>query len=117
MLTKIYHSFLFAWNGLKTTWQEEHNFRVEILIGVIVLFFIVFFNFTFLETIFCVIAITLVLSSEIINTAVEDVCNKIEPQHNSIIGKIKDTMAAYVLVSCLGATIIGILVFYNHFCV
>ena len=115
MLTKIYHSFLFAWNGLRTTWQEEHNFRVEILVGVIVVFFIIFFMFTFVETVFCVLAIILVLIAEILNTAVEDLCNKVEPEHNSVIGKIKDTMAGFVLVSCLGAGVVGLLVFYNHF--
>jgi diacylglycerol kinase len=117
MLTKIYHSFLFAWNGFQTTWREEQNFRVELLIGIIVVFFILFFKFSFIESAFSIIAITIVLTAEIINTAVEDLCNKVEPQHDSIIGKIKDTMAGFVFVACFGAFIIGLLVFYNHFLV
>jgi diacylglycerol kinase len=115
MLTKIYHSFLFAKNGLLTTWREEHNFRIEILVGFVVVFFIIFFDFTFVESALCILAITIVLIAEILNTAVEDLCNKVEPQHDPIIGKIKDTMAAFVLVSCLGAGVIGLLVFYHHF--
>ena len=115
MITKIHHSFLFAWSGLKTTWKEEYNFRVEVLVGAIVMFFISFFGFSFIETILCVIGIVMVLTAEIINTAVEDLCNKIEPQHDPIIGKIKDTMAGFVFISVLGAIIIGFLVFYTHF--
>lgn len=115
MLTKIYHSFTFALNGLKTTWKEEQNFRIEILIGAIVVFCILFFKFSLVETLFSVVAVTIVLISEIINTAVEDLCNKVQPEHDPIIGKVKDTMAAFVLVSSLGAGIVGILVFYNHF--
>lgn len=115
MLTKTYHSFIFALNGLKTTWREEQNFRIEILVGAIVIFCILFFQFSFIETIFSIIAITIVLISEIINTAIEDLCNKVQPEHDPIIGKIKDTMAAFVLVSSLGAGVIGFMVFYNHF--
>ena len=111
----MYHSFIFAKNGLVTTWKEEHNFRFEILVAVIVLFTIIFFDFSPLEATFCILAITLVLIAEILNTAVEDLCNKVEPQHDPIIGKIKDTMAAFVLISCLGAGVVGLLVFYNHF--
>lgn len=115
MLTKIYHSFSFAWNGLKTTWREEHNFRVEILIAVVVVFFIIFFDFSLIESLFCILAIVIVLCAEIVNTAVEDLCNRVEPQHDTIIAKIKDTMAAFVLVSSFGAAVIGFLVFYTHF--
>lgn len=115
MLTKTYRSFIFALNGLKTTWREEQNFRIEILIGAIVVFFIIFFDFSFVESVFSILAITIVLAAEIVNTAVEDLCNKIEPQHDSIIGKIKDTMAAFVFVSSLGAAVVGFLVFFNHF--
>ncbi|MCX6702111.1 MAG: diacylglycerol kinase [Candidatus Zambryskibacteria bacterium] len=117
MITKIYHSFLFAWNGLQTTWKEEQNFRIEILVGVVVVFCILFFQFSFIETVLSVIAIAVVLTAEIINTAIEDLCNKVEPQHDFVIGKIKDTMAAFVLISVLGAAIVGFMVFYNHFLV
>ena len=106
---------MFALNGLKTTWKEEQNFRIEILIGAIVVFCILFFKFSLVETLFSVVAITIVLISEIINTAVEDLCNKVQPEHDPVIGKIKDTMAAFVLVSSLGAGIVGVLVFYSHF--
>lgn len=115
MLTKIYRSFVFAWNGLKTTWQEEQNFRIEILIGVIVVFFIIFFDFSFVESVFSILSITIVLTAEIVNTAIEDLCNKVESQHDPIIGKIKDTMAAFVFISSLGAAVVGFLVFFNHF--
>lgn len=48
---------------------------------------------------------------EIVNTAIEDICNKIEPNQNPVIGKIKDTMAGYVLVSSVAALIAGIILF------
>lgn len=76
---------------------------------------VLYFHFQIYEMIPILICIFLVLSAEIINTVVEDVCDKIEPQHDRIIGKIKDMMAAYVLVTVLGSVVVGVLVFYSHF--
>jgi diacylglycerol kinase (ATP) len=55
------------------------------------------------------------LSAEIINTSIEDLCNKVEPEYDPVIGKIKDTTGAFVLVAALGSVLVGVLVFYSHF--
>ena len=73
------------------------------------------FHFSFIETAFCVIAIIIVLCAEIINTAIEDLCNKVEPNQDPVIGKIKDIMATFVLLSVIGAVVLGYLVFRYHF--
>ena len=115
MITKVTISLKSALNGLTTTWKEEHNFRIEIIAAIAVIFCIFYFHFSFIESSVCIIAITIVLSAEIINTVVEDLCNKVEPKYDSVIGKIKDTSGAFVLVSALGSLILGVLVFFHHF--
>ena len=112
---KLFKSFLLALNGLKTVWLEERNFRIEIIAAVFVLVGTFVLNFSLIEIGLIVIAIVLVTSAEIINTAIEDLCDKIEPNQNSVIGKIKDTMAAFVLVSACGASALGIIVILHHF--
>lgn len=114
-ITKSYKSFFYAVNGLKTTWREEHNFRVEVFCAIIVLAAALYFNFSFIEWALIILSITIVLTCEIINTAIEDLCNKIEPNQNPTIGKIKDTMAAFVFISSLGTLVLGILIFLHHF--
>lgn len=108
-------SFKYAWNGLKTVWREETNFRVEVFAGLCIVVSIFYFNLNLVESSLIVFAITLVLVSEIINTIVEDICNKIQPEQDQVIGKIKDMSASFVFLSSLGALVVGILVFYNHF--
>lgn len=115
MIQKTFNSFGFAWNGLKTVWREERNFRIETVFAILVLFLVFYFKFSFIESSLCVVAIIMVLSAEILNTAVEDLCNKVEPNHDPIIGKIKDIMGGFVLVSVIGACIIAVLVSYHHF--
>ncbi len=108
-------SFKYAISGLKTVWREETNFKLELISAFLVIGIALYFKFSLSEFIFCVLAIAIVLSGEIVNTAVEDICNKIESSPDPVIGKIKDIMAGYVLVSAISALAIGVLVFYSHF--
>ncbi len=115
MFGRILKSFVYAFRGLKTVWREEHNFRLEAVSAVIVLALVYFYRFSYIETISVVIAVVLVLSAEILNTAVEDLCNKIEPNQDNAIGKIKDVVAAFVLVAVIGAIFLVVMTFANHF--
>ena len=108
-------SFVYAWRGMVYVWREEENFRVEITATIILIAVMIGTHFTTTEEALTTIAITMVLGSEIINTILEDTANELEPNHHSFIGKIKDMMAAFVLVNSIGAATIGLLVFYHHF--
>ncbi len=110
-MRNVIKSFKWAFNGLKTVWREERNFRIEVVIACIVV------GYGFLKglpvyswALLCV-AITLVLTAEIVNTAIEDICNKIEPKQDSTIGKIKDIMAGFVLLVSICAILLGMIIF------
>ena len=45
------------------------------------------------------------------NTVVEDLCDIVEPNQNPLIGKVKDMMAGYVLVSSVVSVIVGLFIF------
>ena len=111
-MNNLKKSFSWAKNGLKAVWVEERNFRIEIVIGIVTVLFGIIWDLTQTEWMFIFIAIAMVLSAEILNTAVEDICNKIEPAQNPLIGKIKDMMAGFVLVSCVASVLIGLIVFF-----
>ena len=115
MLKKTYNSFRFALNGLRITWREEQSFSIEVIVSTAVVLCLYFFHFTLIESAFCVLALAVVMAVEIINTVVEDLCNKIEPNLDPVIGKIKDVSASAVLISVIGTGIAIALVFYSHF--
>jgi diacylglycerol kinase len=96
-------------------WVEEVNFKVQTIIagGVLVSAYIL--DFALSEFGILIIAIFMVLSAEIINTAVEDLCNRVESGIDPIIEKVKDMMAGYVLFSSLAALALGALVIVRHF--
>lgn len=106
---------MFALHGLKTVWKEEVNFKIEVFITAIVVGMGLYFHLRSWEYALVTISIAMVLCAEIINTAVEDLCDRITTEEDQMIGKIKDISGAFVLVSVVGAMIVGILVFYPHF--
>ena len=54
----------------------------------------------------------LVLSMELVNTAIENVCDLISTEFNPLIKVIKDVAAAAVLVSAAGSAVIGCIIFF-----
>ena len=57
------------------------------------------------------IAIVMVISAELFNTAIETVVDMVSPQKNSQAKLVKDIAAAAVLVLAIGAAVIGIIIF------
>ncbi|MEI7480021.1 MAG: diacylglycerol kinase family protein [bacterium] len=76
-LIKTWKSFTYALKGLKTVWTEERNFKIETLAVIFVTFCIFYFNFNYIESAICVLAMVLVISAEIVNTTIEDLCDKV----------------------------------------
>lgn len=114
-MRNIFQSFINALNGIKITWLEERNFKIISLVGVLVFLSLFIFNFNVSESVILIAAILFVLTSEILNTAIEDLCNKIEPNTDPVIKKVKDMMAGFTLLSVFMTTILGLYVFYYHF--
>ena len=114
-MSKLVKSFSWAMNGIRTVWREEVNFRIELIVGLGVVMLAYRLNFSLLEWIFIVGCIGAVIAAEMINTAFEDLCDKVEPKVNPAIGKIKDIMGGFVLIVSVTAVIIGLIIFSNYF--
>lgn len=113
-MNKLAKSFGWAINGLRMVWHEEMNFRIEVAVSLVVIVAAYYFELSRLEWAVVIGCIGAVLASEIVNTAVEDLCNKVDPNTDPMIGKIKDIMGGFVLVVCFTTAIIGLLIFLNH---
>lgn len=111
MIRRFFKSFEYAFQGFRYLFKEEENFYLEAFGAVIAIGAGFILDIGRDDWLFVGLAITLVLGSEILNTIVEDVCNEIEPDHHPVVGKVKDMMAALVLLSSLTALLIGCLVF------
>ncbi len=110
-LSSLRHAF----RGLRTVMSEERNCKIHLMAAALALVVSVALEFTFLEIALIVLAILLVLGSEIVNTLIEDLLNKVEPKRDPVVGKLKDMMAGMVLLNSVGALLIGALTLLHHF--
>jgi undecaprenol kinase/diacylglycerol kinase (ATP) len=110
-MKKHLNSFKYAFNGLKILLKEEANARIHLFATICVLIAGFFFEINRVEWITVVFAIGLVLTTETINTAIENISNFISPEKHEKIKRIKDLSAAAVLIAAITALTIGLIVF------
>ncbi len=113
-MKQLTKSFERAIKGILTTWREEANFRIELLAGIGILLLAKYLEFSMIEWIIVIVCIGAVLAAEMANTAIEDLCDRVEPSYDPIIGKIKDVMGGFVLVVALASASVGIIIFSSH---
>jgi diacylglycerol kinase len=114
-MSKFGRSFKYAVQGLMAIWREELSFRIQSVAAVILLVLTISFNFDYMESAIIAIAVTIVLLAEATNTVIERIMDKIEPNIDPVVGKIKDMMAGVVLIGSMGAAIVGLTVLIHHF--
>ncbi len=104
-------SFGYAFNGLKTVWQEEHNFRIHLVATVLVIIVSFLLRISHTEWIAIIFSIGFVLVCELLNTALEHLADFVCQDKNPNIKRIKDIAAAAVMLSSLTALLIGLIIF------
>ncbi|KKO88893.1 MULTISPECIES: diacylglycerol kinase family protein [Sphingobacterium] len=104
-------SFRYAFSGLKTAWQEEHNFRVHCIAAIMAILLSFVLHIRTHEWIAVLFAIGFVFVCELLNTALENMADFICPEDNPNIKKMKDVAAAAVMISSITALLIGLLIF------
>ena len=102
---------LFSIKGIFWMLKSERNFQLEVFALIINLFLIVYFKLNSTDVALILLVCFLVLIAETINTAIEKICDFVEPNFNKKIGIIKDISAGGVLVVSLFALITGVSIF------
>jgi len=104
-------SFKYALSGLKLLITKEHNSWIHLFFTFIAIIAGFLLEISVLEWIMVVFAIGFVFVTEILNTAVENICDFISPEKETSIGNIKDLGAAAVLISAITSFVIGTIIF------
>lgn len=108
---KLVKSFGFAFSGLIQAVKSEPNLKIHFTAVAVVTIAGFVFKISMLEWLIVLLIFALIISLELLNTAVENLCDLIDPQYNPKIKKIKDISAGAVLFSSIIALIAGIIIF------
>ena len=92
-------------------WIHEHNMRVHLIVMCIVVIGGLLFRVSAGDWLSIILAASLVLVTEILNTCVEQLCNLITKERHPAVALIKDLAAAAVLIAALAAAFVGAIVF------
>lgn len=113
--SRLFKSFKDAWRGLTTAFKSEQNFRIQIMVSLVVAGLALYFPLRVWEAILIILLVGWVLTMELLNTAFEYFIDLLKPRLHHYVYAIKDIMAAAVLVSSLVSVAIGFIIFFPHF--
>ncbi len=109
-LKRLIRSFRYAGRGLIRVFKEEQSFRIQVVLGFLVLILALIFNVKVWEAVALLLVTMMVLVLELINSVFERVVDVLKPRMHPYVETVKDIMAAVVLLSSLGAILIGALI-------
>ena len=106
-------SFGYAFEGIWTGIRKERNMRIHCLAVILVTAAGTFFGLTAMEWCICLL-LGMVISLELVNTAVEAVVDLVTEEKKPLAKIAKDTAAGAVLFTAVMAVIIGCIIFIPH---
>lgn len=107
----IYRSFGYAFQGIWECVRDERNIRIHLTMTALVIIGGIILRISLNEWIICLILFGLVISLELVNTAVESTVDLVTEEKRPLAKKAKDTAAGAVLVAAIFAAIIGLIIF------
>lgn len=113
-LKRLIRSFGYAGRGLAKVWHEEQNFKIEVTVALMVLLAALLLGVKIGDIAILCLTSGLVLVMEVVNSAVEAISDCLKPRLDIYVKRIKDIVAAGVMVSALVAVVVGILIFWSY---
>ena len=107
-------SFRHAWDGLVYAVKTERHMRVHFAAVFYIVLAGLFLDFDHAEWGLTALACGLVTGAELINTALERLCDGLEPGHSPVVKIVKDLAAGAVLVCAAAALCIGVFLLWGR---
>ena len=110
-IKRFFKSFTYAFTGIKTACKTEQNFLFDFIFAIATIVLGYLLKLSTMEFVVVLLAIGLVISLELINTAVEYTIDMTMPEINPLAKAAKDISSGAVLISAIIALIIGIIIY------
>ena len=111
----IRNAVIYSWAGLKAAWDNELSFRTEVIVIAFIWPIGIWIGETAVQWALLIGSSLLVLITELLNSAVEKVVDRISTEHHILSKQAKDLGSAAAAVSMLAAVIVWGLIAYARF--
>lgn len=109
--TNFIDSMNHALDGINYTVEHERNFKIEIIIAILVILAGVFFKVSKIEWLLLLLTTASVLVLELINTSIERCVDLVTKDYHELAKNAKDISAGAVLLMSLFSVGVGIIIF------
>jgi diacylglycerol kinase (ATP) len=107
---RVINATFFSFAGLRIAWKNEAAFRQECVLSVVLVPLAFWLGESAVQTSLLIGTCLLVLIVELLNTAVENVVDRVGTEHHELSGQAKDLGSAAVFVGLvLTATVWGLI--------
>ena len=107
----LYKSFGFAFEGIFAVVKKERNMQIHCCMMVLVILAGLFFQISAVEWCICLVLFGLIMSLELVNTAVESVVDLVTEERRPLAKLAKDAAAGAVLIASIMAAVAGLIIF------
>jgi len=111
---RVCKSFKYAIKGIFILFSKEKNAHIHALAAILVTFLGFLFGITTSEWCIIILCFMVVMAAEGFNTSIEKVVDLVSPEYHPIAGMAKDIAAGAVLITAIGAAIIGLIIFIPY---
>lgn len=107
----FFQSLKNAINGILSVVKSGRNIKIQLIFAIIVIIAGIVFKITNIEFLILILTIFLVLVSEFMNTAIENLCDLYTTEYNEKIKIIKDIGAGAVTLAAIASVCVGLIMF------
>lgn len=98
----LFVSFKYAWQGVSYAFRTQRNFRIHVMVGSLAVSLAIALSLSPVELAVIMLTCGIVLTTELVNTALESVVDlTVEQTYHELAKIAKDCAAAAVLISAL----------------
>ena len=112
-IKKTLESFNNAITGIVDTVRTERNMKIHLIAALGVLIASFFFDITKYEFLILVVTITMVITAELINTAIEATIDMTTNYYHPLAKIAKNAAAGGVLIAAINALLVGYIIFWD----
>jgi len=109
-MRRLLKSFYYASQGIGYAFRTQANLRIHFAISIVVAIAGVWLQLSAIEWAILVVTMMIVLSTELLNTAIEAALDRVGTDVHPLAKIAKDTAAGAVLITAIGAVIVGLLI-------
>lgn len=111
---QIWRALIWSMKGLRAGWRYEASFRLEVYVGAILLPLGLWLGHGGVEKALLCGSVLLVLSAELLNSAIEAIVDKASPEFHELAGRAKDMGSAAVLLLMFNVVICWTLILWGR---